>query len=262
MFGQRFQQQGQRQRRNRTFALQRERCDAIGMPRDGERIARRRLGQGGEAHRDAAAGEQRSGRDIARGEQSGTRIERGKPLEQNIGRLGDVGLAQQQRVGERRLAAGFRMAIERRLTVQRINERDDAVDDVMLSDVGIGHQCMQDRGRIGQARRLDQHPVIRDLAGLASALQIEQRGHEVTAHRAAQAAGGQRQQGLVAAGDQFVIQADLAEFVDDDRGAREGRVAQDAPDQRGLATAEKASDDGDRDHGVRRRWTVCMTKSC
>ena len=70
VLGQRFQQQGQRERRNRTVALQREGCDAIGVPRDGERIARWQIGQGGEAHRDAGAGEQRGGRDIASGEQA------------------------------------------------------------------------------------------------------------------------------------------------------------------------------------------------
>ena len=122
---------------------------------------------------------------------------------------------------------------------------------MVLDDVGIGHQCVQDRGGIRQPRRLDQNSVIADLAGVAAPMQIEQRGDQVATHRAAQAAGGQRQQGLVATGYQFVIQADLAEFVDDDRGAREGRVAQDASDQRGLATAEKAGDDGDRHHDAR-----------
>ena len=89
-----------------------------------------------------------------------------RPL-QSVGWLGDVGLAQQQRVGQRRLSTGFRMTIERRLPVQRIDERDDAVDGVMLRDVAIGHQRVQDGGGIGKAGGFDQHSVIAHLAGLA-----------------------------------------------------------------------------------------------
>ena len=83
-----------------------------------------RAGGSGRAAKRAAtcgAGEQRRGRDIARGVQRGARIERGKPFAQRIGRRGEIGLAQQQRVGQRRLAARLRMAIERRLAVQRID---------------------------------------------------------------------------------------------------------------------------------------------
>ena len=219
-------------------------------------------GNVGEAGRDVGAGEQRGGHDVARRLQHGVTIERGEPCAQSLGRRGEIGLAQQQRVGQRHLAARFRMAVERRLAVQRIDHGDDAIDGMVLDDVAVGHQRVQDRRRIGEARGFDQHAVIGDRAGLAAALKVEQRGDEIAAHRTAQAAGGQRQQRLVAAGDQFVIQADLAELVDDDRGAGERGIAQDAGDQRGLATAEKAGDDGDRDHDARRRWTACMTAPC
>jgi len=148
------------------------------------------------------------------------------------------------------------MALQRRLAVQRIDDGDNAVDRVELGEIAVGHQSVQDGCRIGEAGSLDQHPVVGDLTGLAPALQVKEGGDQVAAHGAAQAAGGQREQGLLAAGDQFVVQADFAELVDDDRGAREGGVTQDARDQRGLATAEKAGDDGDRDCGLRRQWTA------
>ncbi len=148
------------------------------------------------------------------------------------------------------------MPVQRHLAMQRIHNGDDAVDDVPLSYVAVRHQRMQDGRGIGQPGGFDQHPVIGDLAGIGSALQVKQRGDQIAAHRAAQAAGGQGQQGLVAAGDQLVIQADFAELVDDHGGPGEGGVSQDAGDQRGLATTEKAGDDGDRNFGVRRQWTA------
>ena len=54
MLGQRFEQQGQRQRRHRAIALQHEGLDAVGVLRASERIARRRIGQRSEARRDVA----------------------------------------------------------------------------------------------------------------------------------------------------------------------------------------------------------------
>ena len=122
VLGQRFQQQRQRQRRNRTIALQREGFDAVGVLCACERIARRRLGQVGEARRDAGAGEQVAGATSRADAQRGTGVKRGKPVAQSIRRRGEVGLAQQQRVGQRSLAARFGMAIERRLAVQRIDD--------------------------------------------------------------------------------------------------------------------------------------------
>ncbi len=163
----------------------------------------------------------------------------------------EIGLAEQQAVGERDLTACLGMAIERRGSVQRINDRNHAIDRVLPHDVAIGHQCMQDRRRIGEAGCFDQHPIVADLARFTAALQVEQRRDEVAADRTAQAAGGERQQCFVAAGDEFVVEADLAELVDDDGGAGEGRVAQDTRDERGLAAAEEPCDDGDRNHGVR-----------
>ena len=165
--------------------------------------------------------------------------------------FGKIGLAEQQAVGQRNLTARLGMATERRGSVQRINDRNHAVDRVLPHDVAIGHQCMQYRRRIGEAGCFDQDPIVADLARFTAALQVQQCRDEIAADRTAQAAGSERQQCLVAAGDEFVVEADLAEFVDDDRGAGEGRVAQDTPDERGLAAAEKACDDGDRYHGVR-----------
>jgi hypothetical protein len=48
-----------------------------------------------------------------------------------------------------------------------------------------------------------------------------------------------------------VVERDVAEFVDDDGGLAKRRVLEQAVEQRGLAGAEKAGEDGER-QGLRR----------
>ena len=46
--------------------------------------------------------------------------------------------------------------------------------------------------------------------------------------------------------DQQVVEPDLAELVDQHGGARQGRVAEQVVQQRGLAGTQEAGEDGDR----------------
>ncbi len=77
-----------------------------------------------------------------------------------------------------------------------------------------------------------------------------ERRHEFVGHRAAQAAIGQfddvllRTGGVAAAFEDFAVDADVAEFVDDDGEAAALRIGEDMADQRRFAGAEKAGDDG------------------
>ena len=99
---------------------------------------------------------------------------------------------------------------------------------------------MQHRRRIGQAGRLDHrageigHPPLDPVDE-----QIGQRVDDVAAHRAAQAAAVQQYDILGRAFDQQVVEADLAELVDDDRGRRHAGLLQHVVQQRRLAAAEK-----------------------
>ena len=76
------------------------------------------------------------------------------------------------------------------------------------------------------------------------------RRHEFIGHRAAQAAIGElddillRAGGVAAAFEDFAVDADVAEFVDDDGQPPALRVGEDVADQRRFAGAEKAGDDG------------------
>jgi len=245
----RFEEQRERERGNGAVAQQAEGLDAVGV--DGAEWAVRDWRGRGEARRSIAAGEQRRRRHV-------TRVVQDRAAEaftQCLARSGNIRLAQQQRVGKGDLASCLRMAVQRRFGVQHVDDRDHAVDHVKLGHIAVGHQRMQDRRGIGEAGGLDQHSVIGDVAGLAASVQIEQRCHEVAAYGAAETASRQCEQRFVAACDQLVIEADLAEFIDDDRGAGKGGIAQDARDQRGLATAEKSGDDGDGNLR-RRQWTA------
>ena len=77
--------------------------------------------------------------------------------------------------------------------------------------------------------------------------QVLQGLRQVGADFAAQAAGLQLDEAVLARFDQLVIESDLAELVDDDGGAREFRLAQQMAKHGRLAAAEKAGEDRDRD---------------
>ena len=73
--------------------------------------------------------------------------------------------------------------------------------------------------------------------------------HQVAAHGAADAAVVHLEDFLVGVDHQLVVDADLAEFVDDDGVFLAVRLGQDAVEQRGLAGAEIAGEHGDGDFG-------------
>ena len=81
--------------------------------------------------------------------------------------------------------------------------------------------------------------------------QAHDRGREIVGDRAADAAVGKlddrvfRASRVRATLDEIAINPDVAEFVDDERKAPPAGVGQKMADQRGLAGAEKAGDDGD-----------------
>ena len=73
-------------------------------------------------------------------------------------------------------------------------------------------------------------------------MRVCERLHEVSAHRAAQAAGVEQHPVLGRRRNQQVVDPDLAEFVDDDCGIRERRLLPQVIEQRRLAAAQKTSD--------------------
>ena len=111
---------------------------------------------------------------------------------------------------------------------------------LLVDEEGLGH-----RAGIGQAGGLDDDGVEAALA----ALRIRPWTHadQVAAHRAADAAVVHLEHFFVGADDQVVVDADLAELVDDHGVALAVVLGEDAVEQRGLAGAEVAGEDGDGD---------------
>ena len=124
-----------------------------------------------------------------------------------------------------------------------VGHRYDRVQPRRLLHVLVDEEGLRDRRGIGEARRLDDDRVEAPLA-LHQALDD---ADQVAAHGAADAAVVHLEHFLVGADDEFVVDADLAEFVDDHRVAVAVRLAEDAVEQGRLAGAEIAGEDGDGD---------------
>ena len=101
------------------------------------------------------------------------------------------------------------------------------------------------RRGIGEARCLHD-----DRVELAAALhQPLDDADEIAAHGAADAAVVHLEHFLIGVYDQFVVDADLAELVDDDREFLAVRLGQDSVEQRRLAGTEITGKHGDGDFG-------------
>ena len=73
-------------------------------------------------------------------------------------------------------------------------------------------------------------------------------------------ATGEQQHVLVGGFDQQVVQADLAELIDDDGSVGEVGLAQQVSQDCRLAAAEKAGQDRNRDHGGTSGETAMRTR--
>jgi hypothetical protein len=81
---------------------------------------------------------------------------------------------------------------------------------------------------------------------------MAQRNLQIGARGAADAAVAEQHGVFSGAAHQRIVDADGAEFVDDDSGAVSFRRCKKALQQRGFAGAKKSGDDGDRDAGAPR----------
>ncbi len=112
-----------------------------------------------------------------------------------------------------------------------------------LLHVLVDEEGLRDRRGIGEAGRLDDD-------GVELALALHQPfddADQVAAHGAADAAVVHLEHFLVGADDELVVDADLAEFVDDHGVALAVLLGEDAVEQRRLAGAEIAGEHGDGD---------------
>ncbi len=160
------------------------------------------------------------------------------------GLVHQVDLVQDDAVGEGDLLARLLGVVQTRHDVFGVDQGGDAVQlglglDLVVDEEGLGH-----RAGVGQAGRLDDDGVEGGLAGALALHQAVDHADQVAAHRAADAAVVHLEHVLVGADHQVVVDADLAELIDDDGVALAVVLGEDAVQQGGLAGAEVAGEDG------------------
>ena len=166
-------------------------------------------------------------------------------MSQLVGRH-QVGLVEDDAVGESDLRLGLRCIVQMEGDVLGIHQRHDAVEAEALLDFLIAEEGLSDRAGIGQAGRFHQHiveliPALHELAENAD---------EVAAHSAAKATIVHLEDLFVGLNHQFVVDTDLTKLVLDDRNPLTVVGCQDAVQQGGLAGAEKAREDSHRNARV------------
>ena len=117
----------------------------------------------------------------------------------------------------------------------------------MMTNDGLCHHRGQYRHRVGEARCLDYQPAERDLAALATLVEVAYRHAQVAPDGATNAAALQKDDLPIEPLKQMMIEPDFAELVDKDCSIGEPRRAQQLPQQRCLAAPQKAGDHVDRD---------------
>ena len=156
-----------------------------------------------------------------------------------------IGLVDQDDVGKGDLVLGLGRVLEPVLQPFGVGDRDHGVELGLGADLLVHEEGLRHRRRVGEPRGLDDDGV--ELA--FSPHQPVDDAHQVAAHGAADAAVVHLEHFLVGVDDELVVDADLAEFVDDDGVFLAVRLRQNAVEQRGLAGAEIAGEHGDGDFG-------------
>ena len=154
-----------------------------------------------------------------------------------------IGLVDQDDVGEGDLVLGLGRVLEPVVEPFGVGDRHHRIEPRLAADVFVDEEGLRHRRRIGEASGLDDDGV--ELA-LAPHQAVED-AHQVAAYGAADAAVVHLEHFLVGADDKVVVDADFAEFIDDDGVFLAVRLGQDAVEQRRLAGAEIAGQHRDRD---------------
>src|SRR6516225_7379541 len=154
-----------------------------------------------------------------------------------------IGLVEQDDVSERDLILCLRCVLEAVLQPLGVGDRDHRVELGLAADIVVHEERLRHRRGVREPRGFDDDGV--ELA--LPAHQPVDDAHEIAAHGAADAAVVHLEYFFVGTDDEIVVDADLAEFVDDDGVLLAVRLRQNAVEQRGLAGPEIAGEHGDGD---------------
>ncbi|MNV62199.1 hypothetical protein D3C71_1547360 [compost metagenome] len=176
-------------------------------------------------------------------------------MDQRVGLfLGDqVGLGQEDLVGKAHLAARFLAGVELLVGVLGVDQRDDGVDQVRLGDFVVHEESLRHGTGVGHARGLDDDALELDQALAALGGQQLQGLAQVFTDGAADAAIAHLHDLFLGLGLEDVgVDVFLTELVFNHGNLLAMGFSQHALEQRGLARAEKAREDGDRNerHGI------------
>lgn len=183
---------------------------------------------------------------VVGGEDGGGWVQGGEPGAEWGEVWHQVGFGEDEAVGDGGLFDGLGLAVELVHGVDGVDDGDDAVEAVMGGGEGVAHEGLQDGGRVGEAGGLDDDAA--DLAGGDAGLQVLQGADEVAADGAAEAAGVEEDGGVVEGFDEEVVEADLAELVDEDGGVGEVWLFEEVVEEGRFSGAEEAGeyDKGDQ----------------
>jgi hypothetical protein len=156
-----------------------------------------------------------------------------------------VGLVDQDHVGESDLVLDLGRVLEPFLQPFGVGDRHHGVEFGLGADLLVHEEGLRHRRGVGEPGGLDDDGVELSF----SSHEPVDDAHQVAAHGAADAAVVHLEHFLVGVDDELVVDADLAEFVDDDGEFLAVRLGQNAVEQRGLAGAEIAGEHGDGDFG-------------
>ena len=173
-------------------------------------------------------------------------LERGEVVGRN-----QVGLVEENDVGEAELFLGLRRVEEAKREVFGVGDRHHRVELGLGADVVVHEERLRHRSRIGKAGGLDQD-AVEPARPLHQALDD---ADQVAANGAADAAVVHLVDLFVGLDDQVVVDADLPELVDHDRVALAVVLAEDTVEERRLAGAEIAGEHRDGDLGFGHRGT-------
>ncbi len=158
-------------------------------------------------------------------------------------RLDKIGLADHKAVGHHHLALGLRHAVQIGLNRGSVGNGYHRFQMEFAADAAVGDEGLQDRRRIGKAAGFNDNAVkTGNGAGRRLGQQLGERFGEIAAHAAAQTAIAQQHDVFAGAAKNGIVDADIAEFVDDDCAGGALRTVEKTLNQRRLAGAQKAGD--------------------
>ena len=153
----------------------------------------------------------------------------------------EIGLVEQNDVRESNLILGLGCILEPVRQPLGIGYGDDGIQLGFRTDRLIHKERLRHRRGIGQACRLDDDRVEFALAPH----QAIDDAHEISPHGATDASVVHLEHFLVGVHHEVVVDADLAEFIDDDGKFLAVRFGQNAIEKRGLAGAEITGENRD-----------------